>query len=171
MQIRRLRASDAVAYRAFRLRAFREHPDAFTSDFEAESQKPLTATEQRLNNTSDAKFWGAFSNRLDATLVGMVGLDRETRLKNRHKATVVGMYVAPDYARQGIGQALLTALISEARASGIELLVLTFTSSNQHVESLYRHAGFVPFGIEPGAIKVGNQKFDKTHMFLQLSSS
>lgn len=169
MQIRRLAASDAMAYRELRLRAFREHPEAFTSDFETESQKPLAAAQQRLSGAPDAKFWGAFSGGPDGALIGTVGLDRETRIRNHHKATVVGMYVPSEHARQGVAQALLTALIAEARASGIELLVLTFTSVNQHVGKLYRRAGFVPFGIEPGAIKVDNHAFDKTHMYLQLS--
>jgi GNAT superfamily N-acetyltransferase len=171
VHIRRLTRSDATAYRELRLRAFREHPEAFTSDFETEAKKPLAAAEQRLSSAPESKFWGAFSERPQAILIGMVGLDRETRVKNRHKATVVGMYVTPEHAKQGIAQGLLTALITEARASGVELLVLTFTSVNQHVENLYRRAGFMTFGLEPGAIKVDNHAFDKTHMYLQLESS
>ena len=171
MQIRRLCAADAAAYREFRLRAFREHPEAFTSDYEEELHKSLAATAQRLHEAANVQFWGAFSDAPDSALIGLVGLDRETRVKNRHKARVVGMYVAAEHARQGIALALLAALISAARASGIELLVLTFTSINSHVERLYRRAGFVPFGVEPGAVKVDNQAYDKTHMYLQLIPS
>ena len=38
-------------------------------------------------------------------------------------------------------------------------------------ERLYLDAGFASYGIEPGAIKVLNQRFDKNHMFLQLGST
>ena len=174
MPIRRLTTRDASAYRALRLRAFHDHPEAFTSSYEEEVLKPLAASEQRLEAASAGKFWGAFvHDPASATevLAGMVGLDREQRIKNRHKAVVIGMYVAPEYARRSLGRELLGALLLEARASDLELLVLTVTRGNRGAEQLYLDAGFVPYGVEPGAIKVGHQRFDKIHMFLQLASS
>ena len=39
--IRRLMPDDAGEYRTLRLRALREHPDAFTSSFEEEQIRPL----------------------------------------------------------------------------------------------------------------------------------
>jgi ribosomal protein S18 acetylase RimI-like enzyme len=167
MQIRRLLSSDAAEYRALRLRALHDHPEAFTSSYEEEMLKPLASSEQRLDGTSPVRFWGAF---VDGMLVGTVGLDREQRLKVRYKAHVVGMYVAPEYAQRGIAHALLNTLLADARASHLELLVLTVTSGNQGAERLYLDAGFVSWGIEPGAIKVENQRFSKNHMFLQLAA-
>ena len=174
MPVRRLTVSDAAQYRALRLRAFREHPEAFTSSYEEESVKPLANSAQRLAASSTGKFWGAFVQAPGATtavLAGMVGLDREQRLKNRHKASIIGLYVAPEFARRGLARALLDALLNEARASDLELLVLTVTRGNQPAEQLYLDAGFLSYGIEPGAIKVEHQRFDKNHMFLQLASS
>jgi GNAT superfamily N-acetyltransferase len=108
--IRRLNPADATAYRALRLRALQEHPEAFTSSFEEEEAKPLHWSLERLN-TPNARFWGAFSAaataRTQTQLQGMIGLQSETRQQNRHKATVVGMYVAPEVARQGLAKALL----------------------------------------------------------------
>ena len=172
--VRRLTPSDAPAYRALRLRAFHDHPEAFTSSYEEEAGKPLAYTEQRLGTTSSAWYWGAFvpDPRSAAwLLVGSVGLDREQRLKNYHKAVVIGMYVAPEQARRGLGRALLETLLAEARSTDLELLVLTVTHGNRGAEQLYLDAGFASFGIEPGAIKVGTQRFDKNHMFLQLLRS
>ncbi|SFC28726.1 Protein N-acetyltransferase, RimJ/RimL family [Polaromonas sp. OV174] len=174
MSIRRLTPSDAVPYRALRLRSFHDHPEAFTSSYEEASLQPLAYSQKRLAATSSAQFWGAFvhDQRTAAEqLVGCVGLDREQRIKSRHKAVVIGMYVAPEHARRGLARALLDALLTEARASDLELLVLTVTRGNREAEALYLRAGFVPYGIEPGAIKIGHQRFDKQHMFLQLVSS
>ena len=174
MLVRRLTVSDAPAYRALRLRAFHDHPEAFTSSYEEEARKPLSYSEQRLAASSSAWFWGAFvpdPPSAAGLLVGSVGLDREQRIKNRHKAVVIGMYVAPEQARRGVGRALLDALLAGARASDLELLVLTVTRGNQGAEQLYLDAGFVSFGIEPGAIKLAHRRFDKNHMFLQLASS
>ena len=169
--IRRLTLGDALDYRALRLRAFRDHPEAFTSDYEEEKDKPLSHAQERLAPTSHAWFWGAFvpDALLPAgRLVGSVGLEREQRLKNRHKAAVLGMFVAPEQARRGLGHALLGALLLEARASDLELLVLTVTCGNHSAERLYRGAGFASYGIEPAAIKIGHRRFGKNHMFLQL---
>jgi hypothetical protein len=48
MRIRHLIRDDAACYTALRLRMLREHPEAFTSSFEEESNKPLAWAERRI---------------------------------------------------------------------------------------------------------------------------
>ena len=103
----------------------------------------------------------------DGTLAGVVGCSREARAKNRHKAVVFGMHVAPEHVRRGIGAALLARVIEAAgREPGVEQLVLTVTDSNVAARSLYERAGFRSFGVEPRAIRVGDAYFAKNHMIL-----
>ena len=148
------------------MRGLREHPDAFTSSYEDDSAKPLAATAKRLAADSADTVYGAF---VAGQLVGVAGLGRETRRKNAHKATVFGMYVAPECARRGIGEALLAHLIDEAkRASTLTQLALTVTDTNAAAVALYVRAGFTSFGVEPRAIRVGNAYFGKNHMYLSL---
>ncbi|MDB5943869.1 MAG: family N-acetyltransferase [Ramlibacter sp.] len=165
MDIRRIVPSDAPAFRALRLRALREHPQAFTSSHEEDEQIALAATEERLQDDGGTRFWGAF----DSELRGMAGLQREQRAKNRHKATVVGMYVAPEAAGRGIGAALVERLVAAARTSGVAMLVLTVTDGNRAATRLYERAGFRSFGVEPDAIRVGGRSFAKRHMYLELA--
>ena len=165
MQIRRLYPADAALYQAFRLRGLREHPQAFTSSHEEVSLQPLALAEKRLAAASE-KVWGAF---VDGVLAGMVGLNHETRLHNRHKATLVGMHVADEFAGQGVGQALVATAVQEAKLSGVELLVLTVTDSNRRACALYERAGFLTYGIEPDAIRVAGVSLGKQHMYLQLA--
>src|SRR5690606_8539521 len=113
-------------------------------------------------------FWGGF---VRGELCGMVGLERETRARNRHKATVVAMYVAPEAAGLGLGRRLLEALVAECRAERIESLVLTVTEGNDKARSLYENAGFRSFGIEPNAIKLDGTAYAKNHMHLDLSTT
>ena len=150
MQLRRLTPDDAPAYRALRLRAFREHAEAFTSSFEESEGAPLSALVKRLTS-EDCRFWGAFDN---GELCAMVGLERETRIKNRHKATLIGMYVAPEQNGRGLGRALVDEVLREAKSAGIEMLVLTVTEGNSRAAQLYERAGFRSFGVEPRDIKV-----------------
>ena len=168
MEIRQLIPSDAPAYRALRLRALREHAEAFTSSHQDDEMLPLSATEKRLLPGEASRFWGAFD---EGRLVGMVGLEREQRSKTRHKGKVVGMYVAPEVAGRGVGRALLDRLLAEARLSGIELLVLTVTDGNKPATRLYERAGFHSFGVEPDAIRVDGRGFAKRHMVLAMKAA
>jgi ribosomal protein S18 acetylase RimI-like enzyme len=164
MEIRRLGPSDASAYRALRLRALREFPQAFTSSYQEDEKVPLEDSQKRLGSPQ-YRFWGAFEV---GELVGMVGLACETRAKNRHKAKVVGMYVAHEQMGRGFGAALMSELIEDARSIGLELLVLTVTQGEGSAQRLYERSGFKSFGIEPHAIKVGGRAYAKNHMYLQL---
>jgi ribosomal protein S18 acetylase RimI-like enzyme len=75
------------------------------------------------------------------------------------------MYVAPEFARRGIGRALVRHVIAEAtREPGLEQLVLTVTHSNDAARTLYESEGFRSFGVEPRAIRVGDRYLDKNHM-------
>ena len=168
MNIRRLQIADASEYRAFRLRGLREHPDAFTSSFEEENLRPLADTEGRLGTPMTEKIWGAFVN---GAMAGMVGLSHETRVKNRHKAVLVSMYVADEFTGRGLGRALVNTVLQDARDCGVELVILTVTDSNQAACTLYAQAGFSAFGIEPDAIRANGISFGKQHMFLQLPPS
>lgn len=167
MMIRRLVPSDAPAYRPLRLRALREHPEAFTSSYEENADAPLADTEKRLASTT-ATLWGAFEGE---ALCGAIGLDREMRAKNRHKASLVAMYVAPEHGGRGVGRMLVEALVQQARGEGLELLVLTVTEGNRNAIQLYESAGFQSWGIEPRAIKVAGRAWAKNHMYLHLTTT
>ena len=129
---------------------------------EVEAAKPLSVTEARLAAASPDVVYGAF---VGGTLAGVVGIARESRTKNRHKAVVFGMYVAPEFGRRGVARALVRHLVAAAKeAQGLEQLVLTVTHSNEPARLLYESEGFRSFGIEPRAIRVGDRYYDKDHM-------
>ena len=168
MDVRRLTESDAAEYRELRLRALREHPDAFTSSFEEDRLKPIDWARQRLGHRREAPHdfvLGAFSG---GTLVGMLGLSVEPRKKVRHIGDVFGMYVAPEHAGRGAGKLLLDSCIARAREAGLEQLRLTVTDGNARARSLYERAGFRLFGLERNAVKLDGRYHDKCHMALKL---
>ena len=166
--IRQLEVGDAADYRAFRLRALREHADAFTSSFEEENVRVLGDTESRLRATAAGKLWGAY---MGGQLVGMVGLSLDGRIKIAHKGSLVGMYLAPGHTGRGIGWSLVRTVQQAAQDAGLELLTLTVTESNQPATALYEKCGFKPFGTEPDAVRVNGTSFGKTHMFLSIKNN
>jgi ribosomal protein S18 acetylase RimI-like enzyme len=167
IDIRRLGPDDAPAYRTLRLRALWEFPEAFTSSAEEDEKQPMEVWEIRLAG-EHSTFWGAFEG---GQLCGMVGLERERRSKNRHKANVVGMYVSQEYFGTGMGRALMDALVGAARDEGLSLLVLTVTEGNTVAVNFYQGCGFRSFGIEPKAIKLEGRYHGKNHMYLELNPS
>ena len=173
MHIRRLQREDAAPYHALRLRMLCTFPDAFTSSYEEDSLKPLAWVEKRIVAGDEAPHdfvLGAFD--VADQLIGSVGLSVETRQKQRHKALLFGMYVAPESAARGVGRALLAACLERARAvPGLEQINLSVTAANARARRLYESAGFSVFGIEERAIKIGIEYFAKAHMTLRLLPS
>lgn len=169
LAIRLLAPHDANAYRALRLRALREYPEAFTSTEAEESARPEDWSHNRLMADPGAPhdfMVGAFE---DGVLLGMVGLQGRYRPKERHNATVVGMFVAPERATRGLGMALMQELLARARdLPDLVQLDLTVTQGNQRAQDLYERCGFTRYGALPRAIKVNGQFFGKVLMSLNL---
>jgi RimJ/RimL family protein N-acetyltransferase len=168
--LRPLAIGDRIAYRDLRLRALREEPEAFTSSFEEEAASAERWAVERLSMSPDHNvIVGAFD--ADGRLVGVAGIERRTRTKERHKALLYGMYVAPEVAGRGVGRRLVAAVIAVARQwPGLRQIALTVTRGNERARRLYAAAGFTTFGIEVDAIRVGAAYFDKEHMVLRLAS-
>lgn len=165
--IRVLAKADAPGFRLLRLRALRERPDAFTSSYEEDVLQPVEAAAARLADPLQT-LWGAF---VGDDLAGFAGLERSRRAKASHKATVAGMFVAPEHAGRGLGRALLQALMAQARAEALQSLVLTVTQGNAGAQRLYESAGFRAFGTEPRAVVVDGLAYAKVHMHCDLAAA
>jgi RimJ/RimL family protein N-acetyltransferase len=167
MWIERLDASHAPDYRALMLEAYDRHPQAFTSSVRERACMPLEWWESRLTGKLDRVF-GAFE---EGRLAGIVGLALEPREKARHKATLFGMYVSAPVRQRGLGYQLVQAVLAEAQQHPqLRLIKLTVTAGNDAAFNLYRRCGFVQFGLEPMAVRVGEEYFDKIHMWRQISA-
>ena len=170
VQVRPLTEADAAEYHELRLRALREHPDAFTSSYEEDRLKPLAWAKARIARSADKPgdfILGAFAG---GRLVGIVGVSVDGRAKVRHKGEVFGMYVAAEHAGSGAGRALIAACVRRAAEAGLEQLHLTVTESNERARTFYEKAGFRTFGVERKAVRIGERYFDKCHMSLDLAS-
>lgn len=166
----RLTPDHAPVYRALMLQAYTQHPQVFSSSAAERAALPLSWWASRLDAAADARevVLGTFDGQ---QLVGVVGVGFESREKLRHKATLFGMYVAPQARQQGQGAALVQAALACARArSGIRLVQLTVTQGNQAAQALYERFGFAVFGLEPQAVAVADGFVSKTHMWCPLAA-
>lgn len=167
VQIRRLTARDADAFREVRLRSLREDPAAFTNSLEEFSRQPMERVRARLTGEGADDFMlGAF---LDGELVGTVGFYRETALKLRHKGHIVTMYVTPEARGRGLGKALLQEALRRIRAlSGLKQVLLGVVVTQTAARHLYESLGFEAYGREPEAVRIGDEYFAEEFMLLKL---
>jgi GNAT superfamily N-acetyltransferase len=165
IQIRPLHESDAAAYKAVRLQAIADSPAAVWPTLEEEAARTLDEVRARIATSPTQLVLGAFSGR---RLVGLAGLRREPLAQVAHKAVVWGVFVAPELRREGLARALIERLAGHARDNGILQLHLAVNTENQLARRLYQSAGFVSFGVEPRAMRVGDRFYDEEHMVLRL---
>jgi RimJ/RimL family protein N-acetyltransferase len=169
MLIRSLTTTDAALYQPLRLRALREHPEAFAPAFEEEQQLPLETIAHRLQQSSAERYvLGAFERE---ELSGLLHFHRWEGRKIRHRASIGGMYVPVELQGRGLGQALLLEAITRARTlRGLEELILAVTVGNERARALYVAVGFSTVARDPRYLKIGGQYFDIEWMHLNLST-
>jgi RimJ/RimL family protein N-acetyltransferase len=160
--LRRLGASDAAAYRDLRLLGLRSHPEAFGASFDDEAGRPLEWFAERLASNV---VWGGWRDG-DPDLAGMAGLHMSGVAKARHKGVLWGMFVRPEARRSGLAAAVAGRVLEHARGV-VEEVRLSVVASNAAAVRLYARLGFRPYGVEPRALKVGDEYHDEVLMALR----
>ncbi len=164
-QIRTLNPEDAAEYREVRLRALRDHPEAFATSYEEERQRSLEEVTARLVPGPEQVTLGAFDGD---RLLGIATLIRPAKAKLRHRATLAAMYVIPEAREQKLGRALLERVFAIADEWDVSDVALAVTVGNHAARNLYASAGFVPYGVEPRSLYVQGRFYDVEWMNLQL---
>jgi ribosomal protein S18 acetylase RimI-like enzyme len=138
--VRPLAPDDAPAYRALRLAGIAELPAAFCTTHALESSLPLARIAERLSVTQNQIIFGAFENE---ALIAIAGLRREPIAVVHDKASLWGVYVAPQARGRGVARQLLRAAITHACAiPELARLRLAVAHDNHAAQSLYLGCGF-----------------------------
>ena len=129
--------------RAIRLRSLAESPDAFGTTHAQDLARPLGAWRQRLEAPIEvAATFIALRGDLDVGVVtGRRSDDDPTT------AALLGMWVAPEARRLGVGGVLVDTVIRWARGRGFQRVVLDVADGNAPAIALYESRGFVPNGV------------------------
>jgi len=164
MLIRTLLKEDAPSLQECRLRGLEESPEAFLVTLGEVADTPMSIVEAELADDG-IHYVGAFEGD---ELVGFMRYVRFQRQARRHVAEVRSVYVQASARGNKVGSRLLRRLVEDARAAGIESLILAVLADNAAARRLYESCGFRLHGIEPRAIRKGGSYTDQALYSLEL---
>lgn len=140
VQIRRVDEDEWRLVADVRLRALQEDPEVFGSS--AERELRFTERHWRMRLRSSATWVAVDDDGVGRGTVTMI-LEPGSPEDDRH---VVGLWVAPEARRQGVGWALLDAVRAAARSEGARTVSLWVVDDNHAAGDLYVRAGFTRTG-------------------------
>ncbi|BDT57615.1 N-acetyltransferase [Massilia varians] len=150
--VRRLLEHEWQAYRAIRLRALAQAPEAFGSTLAREEELP--------DETWAARVAKSVVSGIDCALVAEQGgafiglLWAKVDAQDAGRVNLFQMWVAPQWRGRGVAAALPDEALAWARARGTRVVHLGVNSENAGALRLYGRAGFRPIG-EPYLMREG----------------
>jgi GNAT superfamily N-acetyltransferase len=159
VSIERLSVGDGERLRAIRLRSLQDAPDAFGTTFEEAAAQSLEGWNRQLEQLA------TFVATANGSDVGIVRGARHDQF--RDAGYLISMWVAPEARRQGIGSALVEAIIQWARTRGLSRLFLDVTEGNTPAIALYSRKGFVPSG-EVGTLPPPREHVREVQLVMRL---
>jgi ribosomal protein S18 acetylase RimI-like enzyme len=167
--LRLLTVEDAADFKRFRLKGLQSFPTSFCDTAEAFTQKSDVEVASWIeSDTKDGGFLlGAYSEF--RTMIGTVGICRDSVPNLRHRANLWGMLVDPSCQGCGVAKALLQEAIRICREGGtIEQIHLSVTTTCEPAIGLYEKVGFKKAGTERKKIKIQDCYHDMYLMILDL---
>ena len=149
-----LQEASWAEFRALRLRALREEPQAFGQSYEVARAFPDAFWESRFLEVADGGSW-LMCAKIDHQLVGMVGAFQTDDDRSQRRATVFGTYVDAAVRGRGIGRQLLAALLDQlVQVDRVTVARLGVNAEQAAAVHLYREAGFHVIG--EGSVTLGD---------------
>ncbi|GAB2767721.1 GNAT family N-acetyltransferase [Terrabacter koreensis] len=136
MHLHAVTPDDWESHRDVRLAMLDDAPDAFWFTYADEAVYDEADWRERIEGA-----WLVQARDADG-VIGSAGLGSHWEPERATTATLFGMYVAPRARGRGVGEALVHAVLDEARRLGKSEVVLEVTSSNTAAEALYTRCGF-----------------------------
>ena len=156
--VRRLEPGpDTELFRTIRLESLKKSPESFGSDFATESARPVEWFAGRLTGSD---MFGAFHGE---ELLGIAGFYVEPTIQRAHKGVIWGVYVRPKARSAGVARRLIEAVLAHAEGR-VEQVNLCVERGNLHARRLYTGLGFVEYGLEKNALKIGDRYYDDVMM-------
>jgi len=170
MRIRSIEMSDLAAFKALRLEALKNHPEAFGTDYHESLGEPDSNWIERVRDSVNSDTNCLFLADAEDELAGMLGVFRSRGAKNRHAGTVWGVYVRPAYRGQKLVDRMMHEALEWCTQRGIRIVRLSATNSTAAVRC-YLRCGFVVYGVSPEEIRVDETYYDEVLMYRRVANA
>ena len=168
--LRKLSAADRADFRELRRTALTVNPDDFMVTAEEELAIPRLSIEAALERPARGNYFlGVFAGD-PARLVGIAGLITTGLRKVRHCGRLTSLFVRPEHRRSGLARMLVARLLVEAAEEGLRAVRLEVVANNRAAIALYEELGFIPYGTEPAAYRMGEREWDLLLMTRECAS-
>ncbi len=162
--VRRVTPAEAGKLRDLRLEALRLHPESFSRDLGRERTIPLAAWRENIGHSC----W--FACLVEDAWAGIANFSRDlSSRKTAHWGSLGAMYVRAAFRGQGAGDALVEAVLSEAKAR-VKFVELWVSAENAPAIALYERHGFRQYGRKPRALFVGGRYYDEIEMMKDVAA-
>ncbi len=153
VSVRSFRADESELYRALRLEALRDAPDAFGSTLAREEafvdQEWITRLERGVASDFDAPLVAESDGRAVGLAWARIGAEQPETVK------LYQFWVHPELRRRGVGRLLVDTAVAWARRSNVTEIVLDVALGPESAIDFYRRVGFEPVGesspLRPGS--------------------
>lgn len=130
-------------YREVRLRALRESPDAFSSQWKDGvriSEEEWAARLARVDSGLDLPLAAVTGDTFNGLLWARIEADDKSR------AQLYQMWVAPELRGAGSGKRMIETALAWLKTQGVTRVMLGVTCGDRPARRLYERMGFVPVG-------------------------
>jgi GNAT superfamily N-acetyltransferase len=165
ISIRFITESEVEAYKALRLEALREHPEAYGTDYDEDAAQPDSVWRDRVGKAAGDPSGSIVLADAGGELAGMVGVWRGSGIKTRHEATIWGVYVRAKYRGQKLTDRMINEALGWCRGGNVRIVRLTVVTCNTAAICSYQRCGFLVCGVSPEEIKVGDRYYDELLMW------
>jgi ribosomal protein S18 acetylase RimI-like enzyme len=144
--IRWIRADEVEVYRAFRLRALADTPEAFGDSYALASARSPEFWQQRVADTAAGQT-SVLVVAVEAATDTWLGMTGSYIAPDAPETSeVVSVWVAPEARRRGVARRLMEAAAEWAAARGTRRQRLWVTATNHRAQALYLDTGYATTG-------------------------
>jgi len=162
--IRRLGASDALAFSDLRREVTQENPVPMGLSFEEELTRTLDGFKAQLSAPLPNAVFGSF---VEGELAATAAVSRVGQFaSSHHKMVMWGVFTSPRYRRRGLSRMVVVTALRHAFDNGARRVNLQVYVPNEPALALYRTLGFVDCGAEPEAVCLNGSCYDGIYMTL-----
>ena len=147
--VRRIRSYETEAWRATRLAALKDAPEAFGPTYEDTLARPVSHWSERVRDAASSDRLAVFAAVRGTSWVGVAGVGSSWAAPTdpRDSVHLGSIWIAPEARGQRLLPRLLDAAADWAVASGARRIALDVTETNTRAIAIYQRYGFELTGL------------------------